>query len=475
MSREIKLTLVAVIALALAAPLIFLVAGCGGIAVGGSGMSVGMSLDPKETKTEREEVPERDRPLTQQQIKLNVKSFDYVWAKIHESLWPEILEEAGWDGAHAEFRPKIEEVATMSEFRITMSEMLDRLQISHTQIIPGELYDRNLSFGSYGKRNDGETGISVRVIDGQAVVTGVREESAAWADGVRPGWILESLGGRNIEEALEELVEVYEGHYMKDLTLAAVTQFKLKGDAGDDIETVFIDGDDKTVEMDLILEQKRGNEFEFGNLPLMYVWIDTMTVDGDIEYVKFNMFMDPVHLMPVFERAVRRADAGRGLVIDMRGNMGGMGVMASWLAGFLFDEKGHNFGTFKMKDTELTLIVIPRPNAYNGPVAVLIDGLSLSAAEFFADGLQKTGRATVFGQRTTGFALPSVIEKLPNGDAVQYVYADYVNSEGDRLEGRGVTPDFQIIPARTQLLEGKDPVLEASIEWIKARAGSMEQ
>jgi carboxyl-terminal processing protease len=127
-----------------------------------------------------------------------------------------------------------------------------------------------------------------------------------------------------------------------------------------------------------------------------------------------------------------------------------------------------------MKDTELTLIINPRPGAYTGPVAVLVDGLSLSAAEFFADGMQKSGRAKVFGQRTPGFALPSVIEKLPNGDAIQYVHADYVNSEGERLEGRGVTPDFRIVPDRKQLLDGRDPVLEAAIEWIESRSGSGE-
>ena len=146
----------------------------------------------------------------------------------------------------------------MREWRIAMSEMLDRLQISHTQIIPGELYSRHLSDGTYSERNNGETGLSVRVLDGQAVVIQVHEESAAWADGIRPGWIVESLGGRNIEEGLAELAEVYEGHYMKDLTLAAVTQSRLSGDAGDDIESVFLNGDDSPVEMDLILEQKRG-------------------------------------------------------------------------------------------------------------------------------------------------------------------------------------------------------------------------
>ena len=103
---------------------------------------------------------------------------------------------------------------------------------------------------------------------------------------------------------------------------------------------------------------------------------------------------------------------------------------------------------------------------------MLIDGLSLSAAEFLADGLQKTGRAKVFGQRTTGFALPSVIEKLPNGDAIQYVHADYVNSRGERLEGTGVVPDYEVVPSREELLKGNDPVLEAAIEWIRSGAGN---
>jgi len=449
--------------------------GCGAVTAGGGGVSMGLAIGPKEDRREKREIPESERPLTDRQVALNVKSFDYVWAQVHENLWAGILEEAGWDEAYGEFKPRIESASTMGEWRDTMMDMLNRLRLSHMAIIPGELYEKHLSDRSPGQRGDGETGLTVRVLDGLAVVTGVRDDSAAWKDGVRPGWIVESLGGKNIEEGLEELAEVYEGHHLKDLTLASITQFSLAGDAGDDIGAVFLDGDDDTVGLDLVLEKKRGREFEFGNLPTMYVWMDTMTVAGAVEYVKFNMFMDPVHLMPVFERAVRRAASGDGLVIDLRGNMGGMGAMASWLAGFLFDEKGHYFGTFTMKGTEIRLIIIPRQDSFAGPVAVLVDGLSLSASEFFADGLQRAGRAKVFGQRTTGFAMPSVIEKLPNGDAVQYVHADYVNSDGERLEGMGVVPDFEVIPSRDALLEGRDPVLDAAVEWIKAEKSSAGQ
>jgi carboxyl-terminal processing protease len=290
--------------------------------------------------------------------------------------------------------------------------------------------------------------------------------------GVRPGWILESLGGRNVEEGLDELAEIYEGHHLRDLTLSAVTQFSLTGETGETVEAVFLDGDDLRVYVELVYEAKRGEPFVFGNLPEMHIWFDAKTVEEDIEYFGFNMFMDPARLVPGFGESAGRAKNGSGLIIDLRGNLGGIGAMASWMSGFLFAEKGRYFGTFTMKGTELKLVITPRQDPYTGPVAVLVDGLSLSAAEFLADGLQKTGRAKVFGQRTSGFALPSVIEKLPNGDAIQYVHADYVNSEGERLEGTGVVPDYEVTPAREQLLEEKDPVLEAAIEWIRSGAGS---
>jgi carboxyl-terminal processing protease len=453
MRKEIKLVLVAVLTLAVTALVVLLASGCG-------------TVPADDTEVE----PVKTEQLTGEQVRLNLKSFDYVWAKIHESLWEEILVEAGWDEAHLEFRPRIERAETMHEWRQAMTEMLDRLRLSHTQIIPAEAYEKHLADSSGG--GDGETGISVRVLGGRAVVTRVREGSDAWKKGVRPGWVLANLGGRNVEKGLAELAEVYEGHHLRDLTLLAVTQFSLSGDTGESVSAVFLDGAEEPVEMELVYEAKRGEPFEFGNLPLMHVWFDAVSIEPGVEYFAFNMFMDPARLVPEFGKAVERAQIPGGLIVDLRGNLGGMGAMASWMSGFLYGEKGHYFGTFKMKGTELKLLITPRQDPYVGPVAVLIDGLSLSAAEFLADGLQKTGRAKVFGQRTTGFALPSVIEKLPNGDAIQYVHADYVNSEGERLEGTGVVPDYEVVPTRGQLLEGKDPVLDAAIEWIRSAAGN---
>ena len=67
-------------------------------------------------------------------------------------------------------------------------------------------------------------------------------------------------------------------------------------------------------------------------------------------------------------------------------------------------------------------------------------------------------------------ALPSVIERLPNGDGFQHAIANYRSRGGDVLEGHGVVPDVELDPGREALLEGRDPALEAAMRWIEGLA-----
>lgn len=100
---------------------------------------------------------------------------------------------------------------------------------------------------------------------------------------------------------------------------------------------------------------------------------------------------------------------------------------------------------------------------------MLIDELSASTSEILAGGLQDLHRGRVFGRTSPGAALPSVIEKLPNGDRFQFAIADYVTTGGKVLEGHGVTPDV-IVPLEQKTLRGKqDPVIAAATKWIVSK------
>jgi carboxyl-terminal processing protease len=194
---------------------------------------------------------------------------------------------------------------------------------------------------------------------------------------------------------------------------------------------------------------------------------------GDMGHLAFNAFLDPARLMPAFEDAIRSCRDCSGMVLDLRGNRGGIAAMAMGLAGWFVDERGHTLGTMKTQDATIRFAVFPRPSPFRGPVAVLVDGLTASTAEILAGGLQDLGRARVFGSRTAGAALPSVIHRLPTGDAFQFPIASYRTADGEALEGRGVRPDERVVPTREQLLAGGDPVLEAALDWMRS-AGSAQ-
>ena len=132
--------------------------------------------------------------------------------------------------------------------------------------------------------------------------------------------------------------------------------------------------------------------------------------------------------------------------------------MAMGIAGWFIDEKGYRLGTMTTREGDIKFIVSPRANTFGGPLAVLIDGLSASTSEILAGGLKDLERARLFGTATAGAALPSMIEKLPNGDGFQYAIANYVSQNGETLEGSGVIPHLEVIPTREKLLEGGDPV-----------------
>src|SRR5438105_11640292 len=179
--------------------------------------------------------------------------------------------------------------------------------------------------------------------------------------------------------------------------------------------------------------------------------------------------MDQTAVSSRFAYAVQSCNACDGFIIDVRGNPGGIGAMAMGMAGWFIDQSNQRLGTLYMRDTTLKFVINPRVNTFSGPLAILVDGSSASTSEILAGGMKDLGRARIFGSRTAAAALPSVFEKLPNGDGFQYAIADYISEGGKPLEALGVKPDVEMPITREALLKGQDPALDAAIAWIKRK------
>jgi carboxyl-terminal processing protease len=187
--------------------------------------------------------------------------------------------------------------------------------------------------------------------------------------------------------------------------------------------------------------------------------------------IGFNVWMTAVD--KPFQQAVDRFRDADGIVIDLRGNPGGLAAMIMGIAGHFVSDRA-TLGVMRTRDSELRFTVNPRlVNAlgervepYAGPLAILVDGMTGSASECFTGGMQSLGRARVFGQTSMGQALPALFDRLPNGDVLIHAWGDFVTGTGVRIEGRGVVPDEPVAVTREDLLAGRDSTLDAALRWI---------
>jgi carboxyl-terminal processing protease len=401
--------------------------------------------------------------LTPQRQDLNVKSFEYAWKTIRDRYWGTMP--VDWQQVHDELLPKVENAKTMPEARAAMIEMIDRLKLTHFNIIPSEVYDTLGDAVHPGKGGIGEPGFDVRVLENQAIVTEVENGSPAAAAGIKPGWRLVKVSETEVAPIIKKVGDAYKDKTTRELYLSRSILARFRGGAGDKVAAEFLNGQNQAVNIDVVLKEPRGHESTFGFLPTQYVWFESRKI-GNTGYVRFNMFMDPARISSLFGDAVESCEKCDGFIIDLRGNPGGLGAMSMGMAGWFIDRPNQELGVMKMKGNELKFVVTPRADTFKGPLAILVDGDTGSTAEIFAEGLKDLGRARVFGTRSAGAALPSLFERLPNGDGFQYAIANYISADGKPLEGIGVIPDVEVKLTRQALLDGDHPVVDAAVKWI---------
>lgn len=409
-------------------------------------------------------------------------TLDSAWSRIANTYYDTTFRGVDWDAVHAELAPVADTTTTVAGLRMLIGDMLGRLGESHLTLIPGEAVpDPSAARADEGGsgRSGGYSGVRLRLVDGQILVTWVDDDSPAQRAGIRTGWRLVRAGSDTVAALLARIRAMPEGRPRRDAELQVVTRLQARlrdGGPGDTVHAVFAGADELEWPAAIVLGRPPGELVQFGNLPPMSVTVEHRRFEipgGCASYVHLSVWM-PV-AMPAVERALDADSACTGLVLDLRGNPGGVAGMAMRMGGLLLDEPIH-LGIMQTRTATLRFAVNPRrvraggePAApFAGKVAILVDEFSMSTSEIVAASLQDVGRARVFGVPTTGQALPSGMVRLPSGDVLLHAYADYHTPSGQRVEGHGVVPD-EIAPlTRADLLAGRDAPLDAALRWIAA-------
>jgi carboxyl-terminal processing protease len=409
---------------------------------------------------------------------LALATFDSAWSRIHNSYYDSTFKGISWTGVRDELRPRVQAARTEEEVRGVIREMLGRIGDSHFALIPREAYDV-IEPAADGDEAavPGDAGVELRLVEGAITISRVQDGGAAQAAGVRPGWVLEAVDGREVQPWLDALGAL-QGEAAQSagrLSVLGRAGALLHGGEGQTIRARFRDGRNAAVERELTLRPVAGEAVRFGNLPTMHLQVQSDRVQQDggcVGVVRFTLWM--AAMRDAWERAMDDFAGCRGIVVDLRGNPGGVGGLVMGASGAFLD-RSVALGVMKTRQNELRFVSIPRrvtrdaraTQPFAGPVAILVDEMSMSTSEIFAAGMQGVGRARLFGERTPGMALPALMLRLPNQDVLYHAIANFLGPNGERIEGRGAVPDERVPLTRADLLAGRDRPLQAALDWIR--------
>ena len=419
------------------------------------------------------------------------ESFDIVWRTVKENHFDPKFGGVDWDAVREEFAPRAAAARTDRELHTLLQQMLNRLGRSHFNIIPPEAIPstggeddlkggegEDDTHGAEEPRRKGSLraaeqltygiGIDLRVVGGVALVTRVEPNSTAARAGLRTGHILRSIDGQPLSEILRtlRLVAVYEPSARNQIPAEIIVGY-VNGPPGTSVALTFLDGRNRLRRVVVPREHLKGELVPFFQaLPAQFVEFESARLRGGVGYVRFNLFAAPV--LEKFCAALRSMKDAPGIVLDLRGNRGGLLGLVYGLGGLL-ETRPVSFGVMRTRAGWHDLGIVPQKNGYRGPLVVLIDAETQSAAEIFAGGVQASGRAVVVGQRSAGATLPSAAKELPTGAILQYAFADFVGGDGSLIEGVGIEPNLPVKLTRRRLLAGRDPQLEAALNAIETK------
>jgi hypothetical protein len=172
-------------------------------------------------------------------------------------------------------------------------------------------------------------------------------------------------------------------------------------------------------------------------------------LDGQIGYVKFDMF-GPVDICgPKATAALASLGDVDALIFDLRSNHGGQPQMVAFVASYLFAKRTHLNDIYERKNNKTdrfwTKPDVPGTKFVSQPVYVLTSSKTFSAAEEFCYDLQTTKRATIVGEVTGGGAHPTTYKRLDDHFMIGVPVARAINpvTKTD-WEGKGIQPEIKV-------------------------------
>lgn len=226
---------------------------------------------------------------------------------------------------------------------------------------------------------------------------------------------------------VNDLLIAVEDQDVREMTADQVREL-IRGEAGTKVSlTVMRQGEHQT----LAVERRRIESA---------VATGQMLTDG-IGLVKISNFDERCASESIAAVQKLQQEGAKKIIFDVRNNPGGYAEELVKLLDYLLPE-GDLFRSVSYDGTEK--VDSSDADCLDMPMAVLINGSSYSAAEFFAAALQEYQAATIVGEPTVGKGVYQTTISLGDGSAVALSTGKYFTPKGNSLTDVGVIPDVRV-------------------------------
>lgn len=349
------------------------------------------------------------------------KLFEHTWQVIKNEYYDPNFNRQYWVRWKNHYKGKIK---TEEDAKVAIDSMLESLD---------DPYSRFLTKREFAEQNSTITskisGIGVNIVNdsGKTKIINVIENTPAQFADLKSGDVIISVDGVKVS----------------GLSLAQVSNL-VKGP----INTF--------VSIDIL----RGNEVIKKKIIRKEISIKTVksSVDKNIGYIQLTSFISAATPNEFLE-ALENTHDTKGLIIDLRGNTGGLLPNAVFISN-LFISKGKIVSIVGRNGYHYDIMAQDTNVNIDKPVIILVDGASASASEIFSGAMKDYHKAKLIGTKTYGKGMVQKIIPMPNETGLNLTVAKYLTPKGNDINKLGINPDIEMPIKQTDILARKDIQLE---------------
>ncbi len=364
------------------------------------------------------------------------KLFEKNWQTIKNEYYDSGFNRQHWNRWKNHYQNKIK---TADDVKVATETMLASLNDPYSRFLSKEEFAKqntNISSKIYG------IGVSIVNDGGKIKIINVIEQSPAQFADLKNGDIILAVNGKDIN----------------GFSISQVSNI-VKGPQNTLVSIDILRGDLK------LTKQIIRKEIALKSIK--------SSIEDEIGYIQISSFISST-VPNEFLEALENTSKAKGLIIDLRGNTGGLLSNAVFIAN-LFIDNGRLVSIVGRNGYRYDVMAQNTNVDINKPVVILVDNTSASATEILAGAMKDYHRAKLVGTRTYGKGMVQKIIPMPNETGLNLTIAKYLTPHGSDINKRGISPDLRVNFTKSDLETRTDSQLEKAKDILNKMLVSRAQ